>query len=70
MSRYLPRQNVRRISAETFVRWLRKLNLSQTDCATFLNVDPRSVRRWISGESVVPGPAITALEMLLKEMDA
>lgn len=63
-TRYKPRMFVRRISAATFRTWLQKLRLSQMECARQLNVDPRSVRAWALGERDVPGPAITALELM------
>jgi hypothetical protein len=35
----------------------------QTRMALFLGVDPSTVRRWLSGTSQVPGPAIVALNL-------
>ena len=37
----------------------------QTKLAKALRVDGSTVRRWISGASVIPGPAEVALELLL-----
>jgi hypothetical protein len=37
----------------------------QTKLAKALRVDGSTVRRWISGVSVIPGPAEVALELLL-----
>lgn len=38
----------------------------QTKLAKTLRVDGSTVRRWISGASEIPGPAIVALELLLE----
>ena len=38
----------------------------QSALARRLLVDSRTVRRWISGEREIPGPAIAAIELLLK----
>lgn len=39
----------------------------QTKLAKTLRVDGSTVRRWISGTSEIPGPAIVALELLLEK---
>lgn len=61
---------MRRISATTFEFWLQRLNMGQTECARFLNVDPRTIRAWVLGERPVSGPAITAMELMLKSRGA
>ena len=40
---------------------LKKLGLSQSELARLLDVDGRTVRRWISGDNPVPGPARVAI---------
>ncbi len=39
----------------------------QTRLAQALRVDGSTVRRWVAGTTVIPGPAQVALELLLKE---
>jgi hypothetical protein len=39
----------------------------QTRMAETLKVDGSTVRRWLSGKVVIPGPAEVALTLLLKE---
>ncbi len=39
----------------------------QTRMAEALRVDGSTVRRWLSGKVTIPGPALVALELLLKE---
>ena len=43
-------------------RVLRRLGLSQMELARQINVDPRTVRRWVRGDQTVP----KAVEELLK----
>ena len=38
----------------------------QTKLARRLKVDGSTVRRWLSGASVIPGPAEVAIELLLE----
>lgn len=40
------------------------LNLTQNEAARLLGVDPRTMRRWMSGEKPVAPPVIVLLEML------
>lgn len=63
--RYEGRRNLKRISAITLCNWIEWLGMTQTECAAFLNVDPRTVRAWCLGERPTSGPAITALELKL-----
>lgn len=44
---------------------LDRLGLTQTRAAHFLDVDDRTVRRWIAGDVVIPRP----VELLLRLMD-
>jgi DNA-binding transcriptional regulator YiaG len=39
----------------------------QTRMAEVLRVDSSTVRRWLAGKVAVPGPALVALELLLRE---
>ncbi len=43
---------------------MQKLGLNQSELARKLDVDGRTVRRWISGENPVPGPVCVALHSL------
>lgn len=38
----------------------------QTKMAEVLKVDSSTVRRWLSGKVLIPGPAEVALELLIK----
>jgi hypothetical protein len=38
----------------------------QTPLAQRLRVDDRTVRRWLAGDRAIPGPAETAIELLLE----
>lgn len=40
------------------------LNLTQNEAARLLGVDPRTMRRWMSGEKNVAPPVIILLKML------
>jgi DNA-binding transcriptional regulator YiaG len=41
-----------------------KLDLSQNDASRLLGVDPRTMRRWLSGEKSVAAPVIILLKMM------
>lgn len=41
----------------------------QTKLAKSLRVDGSTVRRWVSGNAAIPGPAEVALELLLREKE-
>ena len=43
---------------------LADLGLSQVGFARLARVDPRTVRKWVSGDSAVPGPVIVLIELL------
>ena len=58
------RKNRERITPTKLRQWLRQLHMTPAACAAYLNVEPSTVRRWLSGRARVPGPAITALQML------
>ena len=38
----------------------------QSALARRLGVDDRTVRRWLAGDREIPGPAIAAIDLLLK----
>jgi hypothetical protein len=44
-----------------FNQHLEALNLKQSDAAALLRVTPRAVRRWQSGEQVIPGTVVELL---------
>lgn len=52
--------------AQEFRKALKSLNLTQAACAEALDVQPRTVRRWASGERDIPGPVIAALTCWLE----
>ena len=41
-----------------------RLNVPQQAFARYIHVNPRTVRRWIAGEQIVPGSVIRVLESL------
>lgn len=38
----------------------------QTALAHRLHIEARTVRRWVAGDSEIPGPAVVAIQLLLK----
>ena len=52
------------ISPKQLRNVLQNLGLNQSELARMLDVDGRTVRRWIKGESPVPGPVCVALHSL------
>lgn len=44
---------------------LDRLELSQSEAARRLGVDPRTVRRWIAGDRRIPGPVVELLRTWL-----
>ncbi len=55
------------MTPEKFRHVMRLLGLTQAATAELLQVDVRTVRRWVSGERKVPGPAIAALECWVRK---
>ena len=53
---------LRSAGEELFGRWG-----WQTKLAKALGVDGSTVRRWLSGASAIPGPAVVAIEHLVRE---
>lgn len=54
------------MSPERYAQVIAKLGLSQTKAAEFLGFDPRTSRRWISGELAVPKTVAMLLELMVK----
>ena len=54
------------MTASEFQTVRRDLGVTIEALAERLGVDPRSVRRWQSGEREIPGPVVTALGLLLR----
>ena len=52
------------MSPEEFRALLETLGLSQLAAARLMLVDARTVRRWVSGERDIPGPAVAFLRLL------
>jgi DNA-binding transcriptional regulator YiaG len=52
------------MTPDAFRAELARLGLSQVGAARFLEVDPRTVRRWAAGEVIIP----KAVEMLLARL--
>ncbi len=48
---------------------LKKLGLNQSELARLLDVDGRTVRRWIKGDNPVPGPARLAILAMVHRDD-
>jgi hypothetical protein len=51
---------------ERYAEVIAKLGLSQVAAAEFLGYDPRTSRRWISGELPVPKVVAMLLELMVK----
>jgi hypothetical protein len=54
------------MSPERYAQVIAKLDLSQVKAAEFLGFDPRTSRRWISGELAVPKTVAMLLELMVK----
>lgn len=53
------------MTADQYRNAIQALGLSQTAAARLLGVDPRTSRRWISGERDIPAPAARFLDYLI-----
>ncbi len=53
---------LREIGEQLFGKWGWQTKLAYT-----LRIDGSTMRRWIAGNTTIPGPAEVALELLLKE---
>jgi DNA-binding transcriptional regulator YiaG len=52
------------VKSDEFRALLGTLGLSQLAAARLMLVDARTVRRWISGEQKIPGPAVAFLRLI------
>ena len=55
------------MTPDAFRAELTRLGLSQVQAARFLSVDPRTLRRWASGEIEIPGSVALLLPRLKPE---
>lgn len=46
---------------DEFTETLRRLEISQADCARLMGVTARGVNRWAKGDRAIPGPVAFAL---------
>jgi hypothetical protein len=54
------------MTRKRYAEVIAKLGLSQVEAAEFLGYDPRTSRRWISGELAVPKAVAMLLELMVK----
>jgi DNA-binding transcriptional regulator YiaG len=54
------------VQAADFTAAIAALGWSQLEAARQLDVDARTVRRWVAGERAVPGPAVVALRCIAR----
>jgi hypothetical protein len=54
------------MTPERYAQVIDKLGLSQVKAAKFLGHDPRTSRRWISGDLVIPKAVAMLLELMVK----
>jgi hypothetical protein len=54
------------MTPERYAQLIEKLGLSQVKAAEFLGYDPRTSRRWISGDLAVPKVVAMLLELMIK----
>ena len=54
------------MTPERYAKVIEKLGLSQVKAARFLGHDPRTSRRWISGDLVIPKAVGMLLELMIK----
>ena len=52
------------MTPQEFIQTRVNLGLSQQHLADLMNVSLRTVSRWETGETSIPGPAILALDLL------
>ena len=52
--------------ASKFCAALDELGINQVECARHMEVDARTVRRWCSGETEIPGPISCLIEAWLR----
>ena len=54
------------MTPKRYAKVIATLDLSQVKAAEFLGYDPRTSRRWISGELAVPKVVAMLLELMVK----
>lgn len=54
------------MTPERYTKVIAKLGLSQVGAAEFLGYDPRTSRRWVSGDLEVPKVVAMLLELMIK----
>ncbi|MET4483154.1 MULTISPECIES: hypothetical protein [unclassified Bradyrhizobium] len=54
------------MTPERYGEVIKKLGLSQVKAAEFLDYDPRTSRRWISGDLAIPKAVAMLLELMVK----
>jgi hypothetical protein len=54
------------VTPERYAQVIEKLGLSQVKAAEFLGCDPRTSRRWISGDLIIPKAVALLLELMVK----
>jgi DNA-binding transcriptional regulator YiaG len=52
------------MDGEEFDRIITRFNLSQIAAAYFLGADPRTVRKWIAGDLIIPQPVAALLRLM------
>lgn len=55
------------MSPDRYAKVIAKLGLSQVGAAEFLGYDPRTSRRWISGDLEVPKVVAMLLEFMVRK---
>lgn len=45
---------------------LSDLGLNQSEFARMIGIDPRQVRRWVAGDTAVPGPVVVLVKLWLE----
>ena len=54
------------MTPQRYAQLIEKLGLSQVKAAEFLGYDPRTSRRWISGDLVIPKVVARLLELMVR----
>lgn len=54
------------MTAKHLVGHLRTLDVSQIELSSIFRVNPRTVRRWCSGEIILPGPVKAAVDAWMR----
>lgn len=56
---------MRQMTPNQLQRYLNRADVSQNRAGPFLDVDPRTVRRWIAGQCPISGPAAKLLRVMM-----